>query len=331
MRCIRRSALLWTFLALTPLGGWAQDTRQNSISGRLILNQTGVSCERIQVELERVEMQPIVFADSSCNFRFTQVKSGSYIVHVNVEGFAEVRQPVEFFDSRTPNSPLLIQMERASVRVVQKPAGNEHLVDVTEILDQHPRKAVSLYQKSLESRKKKKDADAIRQLEEAIEIAPNFYQAHNDLGVLYRRAGRTDDAEAQFIRAHDINQNSAEPLINLSVLYLEENKPERAAEVSQEAVKANSRSASGFFNLGLALYKLSNLDKAEAALKRALELAPKMFKVHLALANVYMKLRRFDRLVDQLNTYLAKNPSAEDREQVERLRDQVLKGSGDGR
>src|SRR5687767_3605935 len=112
MRWIGRSALVGTFLALTTLGGWAQGTRQHTVTGRLVFNQVGVSCERVMVELERVEMQPIetVYADSSCNFRFNQVNSGSYLVHVNVEGYAEVRQSVDLFDGRTPMGPLLIQM-----------------------------------------------------------------------------------------------------------------------------------------------------------------------------------------------------------------------------
>jgi hypothetical protein len=63
---------------------------------------------------------------------------------------------------------------------------------------------------------------------------------------------------------------------------------------------------------------------------RALELAPKMFQIHLALANVYMKLRRYDRLVEQLDTYIQENPKAADRDQIERMRDQIVKARGEG-
>ena len=89
-------------------------------------------------------------------------------------------------------------------------------------------------------------------------------------------------------------------------------------------------SAPALFNLGLAMYKLSRLDKAEEVLKRALDVAPRMSQIHLALANVYLKLKRYDNLLDQLNTYLEQNPKGTEREQVERLRDQVLKAKSDG-
>jgi len=31
---------------------------------------------------------------------------------------------------------------------------------------------------------------------------PDFYEAHNELGIAYKEAGRTDDAENEFLRAH---------------------------------------------------------------------------------------------------------------------------------
>jgi hypothetical protein len=56
-----------------------------------------------------------------------------------------------------------------------------------------------------------------------------------------------------------------------------------------------------------------------------------MFQVHLALANVYMKLRQYDRMADQLTTYLNENPNSPERAQVEKLRDQALKARQDER
>src|SRR5204863_8617667 len=120
-----------------------------------------------------------------------------------------------------------------------------------ETFDQAPRTAVDLYQQASDNEKKGKNDQAIDQLEQAVKIAPNFYQAHNNLGLAYKEAGRLTDAEEQFVRAHQINSHNPEPLINLSSLYLQENQPERALETSQEAVNVNGRSAPALFNLGL--------------------------------------------------------------------------------
>jgi len=110
----------------------------------------------------------------------------------------------------------------------------------------------------------------------------------------------------------------------MTSLYIEENQPEKAVPVAEQAVKANEKSASAFFNLGLALYKISMLDRAEDALKRALQLAPKMFQVRLVLANVYAKLFRFDNVIEQLDSYLAENPNGQHRKEVEEMRQKLL-------
>jgi len=317
-----------SLMTIVPFSGWAQNPRDHAITGKLMFDQ-GVSCENVKVELEVAEMQPIesVYADPMCTFRFVQPMQGAYLVHVDVDGYQEIHQRV---DSTDAEGYAVIQMIPAPGRISRKPQHTQAAVDVSEIMDQYPKKAVDLYNKGLDNHKKGKNEQAIKQLQEALKIAPNFYQVHNTLGILYRDADRFDDAEEQFVQAHQINAHNPEPLVNLSSLYLEENKPERAAEVSENAVLENSRSAPALFNWGIALYKLSKFDKAEEVLKRALDVAPKMAQVHLALANVYLKLRRYDSLLDQLNAFLDLNPNAPEREQVEKLRNQVLKAKSDG-
>ena len=82
--------------------------------------------------------------------------------------------------------------------------------------------------------------------------------------------------------------------------------------------------------LGLALYKFAQLDRAEAALKKALELAPKMFQARLMLANVYLKQQRYDSLMDQLDRYLAENPNGEQRSAVEEMRRTLIQARQTG-
>ena len=158
-----------------------------------------------------------------------------------------------------------------------------------------------------------------------------FYDAHNQLGVAYQAAGRPDDAEKEFIVAHELNSTGITPLLNLTNLYLNENEPDRAVKTGEEAVKVNSHSAPAFFSLGVALYKIASLDRAEAALKRALELAPRMPNVRLMLANVYLKLHRYDSTLDQLNSYIAENPHGSQLEAAEEMRDEILKAEATAR
>ena len=325
MRAIKASVVLagFVFWVCSPTVVRAAVPEQ-SISGSLIADTGDFSCDHCLVTLLASGMRPVATAylDLGGHFTFRAVPQGSYTIHVEIEGFEDVNQPVDARDSLGMAGNVTITLVRKSTVVREK---NGALVDVSEFLDTYPKKAVDAYKKGLDYRKKQKNQDAMKSFEAAIHIAPGFYQAHNELGVAYKEAGRTDDAEREFLAAHEVNRTSVEPLLNLTTLYLDENKPERAVSSGEEAVKTNSRSAPAFLNLGMALYKAAMLDRAEAALKKALELAPKMAAVRLMLANVYLKLHRYDNVLDQLNSYAAENPHGDQLQAVNQMRDQLLK------
>ena len=325
MPFIKPSFVVAIFIALvstSPLFG--APVPEQAISGTMLSERGEFSCEHCVVTLLAMGGRPVATAylDSGGHFAFQGVPPGSYIIHAEIEGFEEVNQPVDANDGFGLGTNIMITVARKEAHTAPINGG---IVNVSEFLDAYPKKAVEAFKKGEDYRKQKKDEQAMKSFENAIKIAPDFYQAHTELGILYKRAGRVNDAETEFIKAHELNRTNIEPLLNLTTLYIDENKPERAVSASEEAVKANSRSAPAFFNLGIALYKAAMLDKAEVALKRALELAPKMASVRLMLANVYMKLHQYDNLMEQLNTYIAENPHGEQLQAVTQMRDQLLK------
>ena len=135
------------------------------------------------VELERVENQAIdiTYADMGCGFRFSRVTKGNYFIHVKLEGYSEVRQSIDVGEGVMSGAPLVISMSPAPARISRQ--NSRKVVDASELLEQYPPKAVDLWKKSIADRKKGKDDRAIEKLEAAVKIAPNFFQAHNDLGV----------------------------------------------------------------------------------------------------------------------------------------------------
>jgi Flp pilus assembly protein TadD len=300
-----------------------------AVSGRLIFESAGVSCSPCRITLIAPTGQPVgmAFADSSGNFTFDNVPPGSYRIYVEIDGYEKIEQQVDLMDGFAGAPATVIISPK---RTAPRDSGAPGTIDASEFLTGYPKKAINLYKKGLDSRKKGKGEEAIKYFEQAIEIAPNFYAAHNDLGMAYRQTGRAQDAEKQFLRAHELNRSDADPLINLTGLYLDENQPDRAVETGEQAVKANSRSAPAFFSLGMALYKIAMLDRAEVALKKALELAPKMFQVRLLLANVYLKQQRYDNLMEQLDRYLVENPNGEQRAAVEEMRRTLVQARQEG-
>jgi tetratricopeptide (TPR) repeat protein len=324
MRFTYKFGPFFLFLLILSVSSWvgAATAADIAIAGRLMFENGDLGPESTIVTLMQGGATiASSYTDGAGYFTFRNIRPGSYVIHVEIDGFEEVNQPVDLFDRAwAANTNITMTRKR---RVIQR--GDSPTIDVSEFRERYSKKAVDSFKKGMENKKLGKRGEAMKNFEAAVKVAPDFYAAHNELGIAYQDAGRMDDAENEFLRAHYLNESSADPLVNLTSLYLDENKPDLAVTTGEEAVKTNSRSASAFFNLGLALYKLARLDKAEAALKKALELAPKMAQVRLMLANVYLKLRHYDNLMDQLDSYLKENPKGEQRKEVEEMRQTLLK------
>ncbi len=305
---------------------WARDRGgQGSISGALLGSDGDFLCQNCEVRLEQQLGRTIdtTTTDMLGRFTFSNVPRGSYILRVEIDGFQVAEQRVEVRDDdHHAIANIIVDKPVAPDSRADKNSGS-YVADISQFM--HPQKAVDVYNKALGNSRKGKKEEAIRQLEESIRIAPDFCQAYADLGVLYWQAGRVEDAERALLRAHELNARNADPLVWLSGLYADTNRPERAVAIAEEAIRRNPRSGAAFLYLGIALYKLSLLDRAEAALKKAFGLGPKMGQARLMLANVYLRQSRYGDTLDQLDRYLAENPGGVDRPAAEETRRKLLK------
>jgi tetratricopeptide (TPR) repeat protein len=220
-------------------------------------------------------------------------------------------------------------------------AADPDIVDVSQMKENFPRKAIQNFEKALEEKKKGQNAKAIQLLEETVQLAPTFFHARNNLGMLYQGAKRYADAEKEYRSARALNQKSAEPLTNLGSLFIEQadlykEKDEGenvsgkllddALDALEQAVKLDPRSTAAYYYLGAANYKSSFYEEAEAALTKALALEPNLNLIRLMLANVYLKQSKWREVLDTLDTYLQLNPKASDRAVIEAMRDRIQKG-----
>ena len=261
------------------------------------------------------------------NFRFSNIGGGVYYIHVDIEGFKEVRQFVEVA-GRTYVDIVLQEEGVSGKRGGVGFAGDDpNLVDIATLATRYPEEAVEEYEKSLEDSRRGDAERAIERLEKALGLAPDFYQARNDLGIQYQEQDRFEDAETEFRRAHDLNRNAAQPLINIGSLWLEQDDFAPAEVVLREAVRLDPRSPAALYYLGAALYKLSQLDEAEDVLVRALDL-DRAAATRLMLVNVYLQQQNRRGALDQLDAYLEENHDGEERDAVRSLRSRVLKELG---
>jgi Flp pilus assembly protein TadD len=334
--------LSFIFFTFAPASA-AQRGRAESLGvrGKLMGSGNREADDHIEVRLEKESMQVVqtTYTDSSGSFEFRNVAAGTYFVSVNVEGYQPVHQQVEVM-SGFGGAVITVFMTKGSAATVQGDgldAEDPDIIDVTQMKENLPKKAVQDYEKALDERKKGKLESAIKLLEDAIHLAPNFYHAHNNLGMLYQSLKRYPDAEKEFKRSSELSAKNERPLVNLGGLYIEEADSQKdnaqatgqmldqAMDNLEAAVKLNPRSASGYYLLGLANYKSSFLEEAEAAFKKAHDLNPRLSRIHLLLANIHWRQGKWQDVVENIDAYLKENPKAPDRGAVEELRAKVVK------
>jgi tetratricopeptide (TPR) repeat protein len=313
------------------------------IRGKVIIADNHGADQRIEVRLEKSTVQVLMttFTDAAGNFEFRSLAPGSYTVSIDLEGYEPVRQSVDVFNNLGSNS-VTIFLNKPAVTIKERPTGldadDPDIVDVSQMKDSLPKKAVQDYEKAIDEKQKGRMESAVKLLEEAIRLAPNFFHAHNNLGILYLSAKRFGEAEREFKESHQLNPKTERPLVNLGSLYIEEASLEKSDKQSagklldqaldnlEQSVKLNPRSALGYFLLGQANYRSSFLEEAEAAFKKARELNPSLSAARLMLANIYVQQSRWADVVENLDAYLKENPKAADRASVEEMRDRISKG-----
>ena len=208
------------------------------------------------------------------------------------------------------------------------------VMDITEITELYPKAAVEHYEKGVGEARKGNRAAAREHLEAAIRIEPDFFNAHNSLAILFHRTAQYRNAEQQYREAARLNPRSVAPLINMASLQVEE-----ALAVSKEdpktgrmrlndalaslnkAFEIQPTAALANYWAGVVYYLTAFYEESESYFKKALETGdPRMVPAHLALADIYVRLREWDGVVVQLDRYLESVPFAPNRARVRAAR-----------
>ncbi len=108
----------------------------------------------------------------------------------------------------------------------------------------------------------------------AVELRPDFAEAHNNLGLVQSRQGDDDAAVVSFEKAMACGEELPAALNNLGFLYHTQMRDAEAVEMFQKALEADPGMALAFVNLGNAYHRQGHHAQALEAWRRALEIDP---------------------------------------------------------
>ncbi len=180
-----------------------------------------------------------------------------------------------------------------------------------------PEEARKFREKGLEAFKKNRLKKALELLLSAVTIYPDYGEAWLELGDLYLKQSRNEEARRAYLKAVDIDRLHIGPYIRLSWLASIEEKWQEAAEFSNHALNLDPvRFPELYFLNALSNYNLKKLDIAEKS-ARQLERLDSMHRfpqAFLILANIYAGRKDTAASDEEMRRYLDHAPDDSDAE-----------------
>jgi tetratricopeptide (TPR) repeat protein len=164
------------------------------------------------------------------------------------------------------------------------------------------------FEKGVKAGDEGKTDRAIKHYKKAIEIAPDFYPAHNNLGYQYLNQGNLEAAEQAFTEVIKLNQGESQAYFGLGNVFLQTERYPQAEEVLREGLQRDPRSAFGNYLLGSVHFRTGRFSEAEKCLRAALFLDPNLSLAHMALVDLYLQQQRDADALNELKSFIERFP-----------------------
>lgn len=148
---------------------------------------------------------------------------------------------------------------------------------------------VALIGEAREAMAKNDFATAVTKLNQVIAAEPDNVTALTNLGIVYYRQGKLDDAEPVLRKATGLAPNDSAAHSLLGVVCLRKGQTDAAFTELTRAVALNPRNAEAHNYLGICHSEKGALPAAEKEIRKAIELNPKYTDAHFNLAVIYLK------------------------------------------
>ena len=139
-------------------------------------------------------------------------------------------------------------------------------------------------------------------------VTENNALAHNNLGSVWWRSGRIDDAIREYQAALKVTPESPLARNNLGSAFLKQGKVAEAIQEFQRVLSHHPQSFTGHFNLAGALLRTGRATEAIAEYEKVLAIKPDFAQAHLALGHALMRAERLPEAIAQFKITVQLQP-----------------------
>lgn len=294
----------------------------NSITGQ-VYDPYNNPLSDLNVELQTETYSTIarVRTTGGGRFSFIGISSGSFKVKVLTLGtnYLEETQDVQVIEltqGSSDNAYIDFHLKFDPRKITVGIGGIPEELFVQEGITNEARRH---YERGVEQLGNKKDK-GLEELEQAIQIFPDYYQALNRLGQEYVTRKEYQKSLSYLVKSIDINQRSFSSFYALAYACYQLNHIPEAIEAARATTIITPDSFNGQLLYGTVLRINSNYDRAEKALLQAKKLSKKPSpEVNWQLALLYNKTGRNKEAIEALETYLKILPNSPNKQEIQDL------------
>jgi tetratricopeptide (TPR) repeat protein len=180
------------------------------------------------------------------------------------------------------------------------------------------------YEKARNDLRGQKVENARKHFLKAVEIAPQYLEALNNLGIIAFQERDFDAAERYFRRALEKDPDAFEPLVNLGGTLLAMGRAEAAVEVNSRAQGARPADPLANAQLGLSYYLAGNDEEALNYLLLTEQLDPAHYtNPQIPLARIYLSHSNAQAAVEELTDFLDRHPDSPEADSVRAMIEKI--------
>jgi tetratricopeptide (TPR) repeat protein len=137
---------------------------------------------------------------------------------------------------------------------------------------------------------------------------PENVIAHHKLGLVYRQAGRIDDAIRELEKAIELDDQSMESYINLGSIYFDQGDVDRALQLNEKALTISPLMAEAHANIGLIRWQQGDPKAAVECYDKAVQIDPHLLTVWINLTSAYTMLEEDEKAVEAARQAVTLDP-----------------------
>ncbi len=255
----------------------------------------------------------------SGQFDFRGIRRSNYILTVDAPGYQSDALHLEL--SFTSDRGISVYLKPNA----SDPAAVISAANISAHEMSMPQKARDLLASGEKKLYSDKNAQAgLADFQQAVAIAPGFYEVYYQIGMAYLTLGTPADAEKSFRKSIEVSADKyGEPVIGLASLLIDTGDLAQSEKMIRHGLELSPNDWFGHYQLGRILFTENKIVEAQKSAEQARSLAPNAAIVYRLLSNIHLRQKNYPALIEDLDAYIKLDPDSPAGVRAKEIRNQV--------